>query len=131
MAILLEIHSVLRWVILIVGLIAIVKFLIGWVTKREFGKMDRGLSAGFSGLIDLQVLLGLLYLLIDALGGAGFPLFRIEHTVTMLVAAFVAHAPAFFRKRPVNRYAISFVAVIGSLILIYIGIARLPGGWNR
>jgi hypothetical protein len=131
MLILLEIHSVLRWIIVIVGIIAIVKFLIGWVRKSEFGGMDRGLSSGFSGLIDLQVTLGLLHFLITGFGGVGFPLFRIEHLVTMLIAATAAHAPAMLKKRALNKYAISFFAILGSLLLIYIGVARLPGGWNR
>jgi hypothetical protein len=131
MLILLEIHSILSWIVVIVGFIAIVKFLSGWVRKSEFGGMDRGLSSGFSGLIDLQVTLGSLYFLIAGFSGAGFPMFRIEHLVTMLIAAFVAHAPAMFRKRAVNMYAISFIAIFGSLLLIYIGVARLPGGWSR
>ena len=131
MAILLEIHSILRWVIVIVGLIATVKFLIGWISKSEFGRMDRGLSSGFSGLIDLQVVLGLVYFLVTGFGGAGFPSFSIEHTVTMLIAASVAHAPAIVKKRPLNKFAISFFAVLGALLLIFIGVARLPGGWNR
>lgn len=131
MAILLEIHSILRWIILIVGIIALVKFSIGWLQKSEYARMDRGLSAGFSGLVDLQVTLGLVYLLITGFNGAGFPAFRIEHTVITLVAAFAAHAPAIFRKRPYNMYAVSLFAVIGALLLIYIGVVRLPGGWNR
>jgi hypothetical protein len=131
MAILLEIHSILRWVIVILGLIAILKFLIGWVRNSEFSRMDRGLSSGFSGLIDLQVTLGLLYFLFTGFGGVGFSLFRIEHTVTTLIAAFVAHAPAMFKKRKFNKFAISFFAVIGALLLIYVSIARLPGGRNR
>ena len=131
MAILLEIHSILRWIIVIVGVIAILKFLIGWLRKSQFDKMDRGLAAGFSGLVDLQVTLGLLYFVITGLGGAGFPMFRIEHTVTMLIAAAVAHAPAMFKKRPWNKYAVSLFSVIAALLLIYVGVARLPGGWNR
>jgi len=130
MTILLEIHSILRWVIVVVGFIAIVKFLIGWVRKSEFGSMDRGLSSGFSGLIDLEFTLGLLYFLITGFGGAGFPLFRIEHAITMLIAATVAHVPAMLKKRALNRFAISFFAVIGALLLIYIGVAPLPGGWS-
>jgi len=131
MVILLEIHSILSWIIVVVGFIAIIKFLIGWARKSEFGKMDRRLSSGFSGLIDLQVTLGSLYFLITGFGGVGFPLFRIEHLVTMLIAVFVAHAPAMFRKRAVNKFIVSFFAVIGALLLIYIGVARLPGGWSR
>lgn len=131
MAILLEIHSILRWVIVIVGLIAILKFLIGWVRKSEFDRMDRGLSSGFSGLIDFQVMLGLLYFLITGFSGAGFPMYRIEHTVTMLLAAFVAHAPAMLKNRPWNKFAVRLFAVLGALLLIYIGVARLPGGWSR
>ncbi len=130
MAFLLEIHSILRWIIVIVGLIALLKFLIGWIRKSEFDHMDRGLSAGFSGLIDLQVTLGLLYFLITGFGGMGFPAYRIEHGLTMLVAAGVAHSPAML-KSATNRYAVSFFAVLGTMILIGIGVALLPGGWSR
>lgn len=130
MAILLEIHSILRWVIVIVGIVAIVKFLIGWARKSAFDKMDRGLSSGFSGLMDLQVTLGLLYFLITGFGGSGFPPFRIEHLTTMLIAAVVGHAPSMFKKAA-NKHAVAFYAVIGALILVVIGVYRLPGGWSR
>ena len=130
MLILLEIHSIVRWLIVVVGLVAIVKFLVGWARKNAFDKMDRRLSAGFSGLMDLQVTLGLLYFLITGFGGAGFPMFRIEHMVTMLVAAMVGHAPAMFKKA-VNKHAVAFYAVIGALILVVLGVYRLPGGWSR
>lgn len=130
MAFLLEIHSFLRWIIVIVGFVAIVKFLIGWARKSGFDRMDRGLSAGFSGLIDLQVTIGLLYFLITGFGGMGFPLYRIEHAVTMLVAAGVAHSPAMFKKAT-NKYAVAFSALVVTMILIGIGVALLPGGWSR
>ena len=130
MAILLEIHSSLRWIIVVVGLIAVIKFLIGMVRKEGFGKMDRGLSSGFSGLIDLQVTLGLLYFLITGFGGMGFPPYRIEHLVTMLIAAVAGHAPAMFKKAA-NKHAVALGAVLGALVLVYIGVARLPGGWSR
>ena len=130
MLILLEIHSILRWLIVVVGFIALAKFLIGLARKSAFDKMDRGLSSGFSGLMDLQVTLGLLYFLITGFGGVGFPPFRIEHMVTMLIAAVVGHGPAMFKKAA-NKHAVAFYAVIGALILIVIGVYRLPGGWSR
>jgi len=130
MLILLILHSIIRWIILILGLAAIVKFLLGWLGGKNFGKLDRGLSAGFSGLMDAQVLLGMIYFVITGMAGAGFPMFRIEHLVTMLLAAVVAHVPSML-KRKGNRYLIGLVAVIGALLLVYVGVARLPGGWNR
>jgi len=130
MDILLMLHSIVRWLIVVVGVVALVKFIIGLVQKSAFGNMDRGLSSGFSGLMDLQVTLGLLYFLITGFGGLGFPLYRIEHAVTMFIAVGVAHAPSMFKKAP-NKYAVALGAVVGALVLIYIGVARLPGGWSR
>jgi hypothetical protein len=130
MGILLVIHSILRWVIVVVGLAAMLNSLVGWGRNSAFGKIDRGLTSAFSGLMDLQVTLGLLYFLITGFGGAGFPAFRIEHMATMLVAAVVAHTPGMFKKAP-NRHAVAFAAVLGAMILVVIGVALLPGGWSR
>jgi len=130
MGFLLMLHSIVRWIIVVVGLVATVKFLIGLVRRSAFDKMDRGLSSGFSGLMDLQFTLGLLYFLIIGFGGAGFPAFRIEHAVTMFIATGVAHAPAMFKKAD-NKYAVALGAIIGTLVLIYIGVSFLPGGWSR
>ena len=131
MAVLLEIHSILRWLIVIVGIVAVIKFVIGWVRKSAFDKMDRGLSSAFSGLMDLQVTLGFLYFFITGFGGAGFPLFRIEHMVMMLLAAVAGHAPAMFKKRAWNKYALGLGAIVVALLLVYVGVLRLPGGWSR
>jgi hypothetical protein len=130
MGFLLMIHSLVRWLIVFVGVVALVKFVIGLARKSAFGKMDRGLSSGFSGLMDLQVLLGLMYFLITGFGGVGFPAFRIEHAVTMFIATGVSHTPSMFKKAT-NKYAVALGAVVGTLILIYIGVSFLPGGWSR
>ena len=124
-------HSIIRWVIVVVGVFALVKFLVGWARKSEYSKMDRGLSSGFSGLMDLQVTLGFIYFFWNGLaGGAGFPMFRIEHMITMLIAAGVAHAPSFMKKAG-NKFAVGTLAILGAMILIVIGVAILPGGWSR
>ena len=123
-------HSIVRWLIVVVGFVALVKFLVGWAQKAEFKKMDRGLSAGFSGLIDLQVTLGFIYFIWNGFAGAGFPMFRIEHMITMLFAAVLGHLPAFMKKAE-NKFAVSFYAVIGAMIVIVLGVYSLPGGWSR
>ena len=123
-------HSIVRWLIVVLGAFVLGKLIVGWLGKSKFTKMDKGLSSGFSGLMDLQVLLGFIYFFWNGLTGAGFPMFRIEHMVTMLVAAVVAHLPSFMKKAE-NKFAIGLYAVVGALVLVFIGVARLPGGWSR
>lgn len=130
MLILLKIHSILRWVIIIVGFAAILKFLIGISKRKDFGALDRYVSAAFSGLMDLQVSLGLLYFLVTGFSSAGFPLYRIEHLITMLLAAVIGHGPSFF-KNTKKQHSTAFYSILGTMIIIVLGVYRLPGGWSR
>jgi hypothetical protein len=132
MLIILMFHSILRWLIVIVAVVAIVKFAMGWLRGGAFKGMDRGLASGFSGLIDLQVTLGVIYLIWDGLAGSGFPMYRIEHAVTMIVAAVVAHLPAMWKKAEDKiRFRNSLFVILAVLVIVYLGVARLPGGWTR
>ena len=132
MGILLMIHSILRWLIVIVAVFAIVKFALGWLRGGTFKSMDRGLASGFSGLVDLQVTLGIIYLIWDGIAITGFPAFRIEHAITMIIAAVVGHLSARWKNTEDKiRFRNSLFIVIDVLIIIFIGVARLPGGWSR
>ncbi len=127
-------HSGLRWLILLVAAVAIVRFALGWLRGGEFKGMDRGLASGFSGLMDLQATLGIIFLLWNgfAEGGAGFPLFRIEHGVVMILAAAVAHLPARWKNAdPKRRFRNTLFTVIGSILLVILGLTVLPGGLSR
>ncbi len=130
---LLMLHSILRWIIVLVAVVAIFKLAIGWLRGGAFKGMDRGLVAGFSGLMDLQVTLGIIFLLWNGLAtDVGFPLYRIEHGVTMIVAAVVAHLPARWKNADdKTRFRNSLLAIIISLALVFAGVAGLPGGWSR
>lgn len=131
MEILFMAHSGIRWLIVFIGALAFVKFAIGWARKSQFTKMDRGLLAGFSGSMDAQVVLGFIFFFWDGLaGGAGFPAYRIEHMTIMLAAAVLGHLPAFMRKVE-NKFAVGLYAVVGALLLVFVGVARLPGGLSR
>jgi len=131
MALLLSIHSHLRWLILVVALIAVVKFAIGWLRGGAFKGMDRGLASGFSGLMDLQATLGLVFLVWNGLAGAGFPMHRIEHAVTMIVAAVVAHLHVMWKTADdKKRFRNTLFIVLDTLIIVFIGVARLPKGWG-
>ena len=127
MSALLTIHSYVRWLIVIVAVIAAVKFAIGWLRGGAFQGMDRGLTSGFSGLIDLQVTLGLVYLIWNGLAVEGFPAFRIEHAVTMIIAAVVAHLPVRWKNADdKTRFRNSLFIILDVLIIIFIGVVRLP-----
>jgi hypothetical protein len=128
MDILLMLHSIVRWIILLVAVIAIVKFALGWLRGGEFKGMDRGLASGFSGLMDLQVLLGIIYLLWNGFAEEGFPTFRIGHALVMIIAAVVAHLPARWKNADdKTRFRNTMFAIIASLVLVMIGIAFLIG----
>ncbi len=129
MYILLMAHSVLRWLILLIALVAIVKYMIGWLGKGQFRGMDRGLMSGFSGLMDLQVTLGIILLLWSGFSGAGFPLSRILHGMIMILAAVVAHLSARWKHADDRtRFQNNLFIVAGSLVLIVIGTAALSMG---
>ncbi len=129
---LLLIHSYLRWLIVVIAIAAIVKFALGWLRGGAFKGMDRGLASGFSGLIDLQVTLGLIFLFWTGFTGVGFPMIRIEHATTMIIAAVVAHLPARWKSAADKiRFRNTLFCILGALLLIYAGVMRLPGGWTK
>ncbi len=132
MGILLMIHSIVRWAIVVIAVIALVKFALGWLRKMEFTSMDRGLSSGFTGLMDLNAALGIIFLLWTGFTGAGFPRFRLEHAFTMILALVVAHLPARWKEAaPEVRFRNTLIAILISLILVVLGVFVLPGGWTR
>lgn len=132
MAYLLMIHSIVRWLIVIAAFAAIIKFAVGAFTRGAFKPVDRGLSSGFSGLMDLQVLLGLVYFVWSGIASSAWPGYRFEHLTVMLVAAVVAHLPARWKNASDKlRFRNALFAVLFALFFVYVGVARLPGGWAR
>jgi uncharacterized membrane protein YphA (DoxX/SURF4 family) len=132
MNILLIVHSGLRWLILIIAVSAIIKFLIGWLQHGQHKGMDRGLMSGFTGLMDLQAALGTVLLLWSGLAGDGFPFFRIAHALIMIAAGVVAHMSRRWKDADdATRFRNNLFLIVGSLILILIGISILPGGLSR
>lgn len=124
MDLVLVLHSYVRWLVVVVAVIAAVKFLMGWLQKQKPAAMDRGLMSAFSGLVDLQVLLGVVLLV----GSGVYSMQRIEHTFTMVVVALVAHLPMRWRKADSPNVFRNNFLVIGAVVLLVIaGIASLPG----
>src|SRR5678809_1368378 len=126
MNILLMLHSILRWVIMLVAVIAVVKFTLGWLQSSVFKGMDRGLMAGFSGMLDLQVTLGIILLLWIGFAGAGFPTNRIAHGVIMIIAAVVAHLSVRWKNADdKTRFRNNLLTILAAFVLVMVGIASL------
>ncbi len=126
MNILLMVHSILRWFIIIIAALTVFKFAVSWAGNGSFKGMDRGLASGLSGLMDLQVLLGLIYFFVTGFGGIGFPGYRIFHLLLMLAAAALAHVPARLKSLGDKlRFQYSIFAILGALVLVFVGISVL------
>lgn len=127
MQIVLSLHSLVRWLIILVAVIVAVKFSISWRRADKFSAVDQGLTSAFSGLIDLQVLLGLIYFFWNGLAtDIGFPAFRIQHLIVMLIAAGVAHLSVLWKKAEDKlRFRNTLFIVLDTLIIILFGLTRL------
>jgi len=126
--ILYRIHWFIPWVILLAGMVAIVRFARGHMLGNIFTRADRRLMAGFTGFLDLQAAVGLVYFLWNGFSGAGFPIYRILHGVVMLFAAAVPHLSARWRKvDEQRRYIDNFYVLLASFLLMLVGISLIPG----
>jgi vacuolar-type H+-ATPase subunit I/STV1 len=117
-------HSGLRYLVLLAGLVALAYFVMGLTTKRPVDKGVRILGAAFTGLLDLQVLLGIVMVAM----GRYYPRL-IGHIVMMVAAAGVTHALLVInRKRPTPGYLLPLIAVAAALVLIVGGIMAIGRG---
>lgn len=126
MDILLTIHSLVRWLLLLLALGAALKFAMGWLQGQPFRPMDRGLMSGFTGLVDLQALLGLILLI----GLGSYTRFQLEHAFTMLLALLLAHLPMRWRSSDLAdalKFRNNLFVILGVLLLVVLGITVLPG----
>lgn len=131
MTVLLTIHSLVRWLATLVAIALVVRLVLGLVKKQPFDQTASALTGAFGGLMDTQMLLGLLFFVLDGLGQTGFPAYRWEHAVTMFLAVIVAHLPAIWKKQTdAVRTRNTLIAVAASLLLVFVGI-RPIGGWSR
>lgn len=101
--ILLSLHNLLRWAVVILGVLAVGRALSGWLGNRAFTTGDARLGMLFTVFFDVQVLLGVLLYLVRGWGGvalsdigaamrdAALRFFAVEHIGLMLVALVFTH----------------------------------------
>ena len=102
--IVLTLHSIVRWAVVILGVIAVVRAFIGWFGGRQWQQLDDRLGLGFTTVLDINLLLGLLlYFFLSpittgafkdfgaAMGNSSVRFFAVEHIFIMIVAVVLAH----------------------------------------
>ncbi len=129
MAFVLTLHSIVRWLVVLVAVVAVVRYALVRAGKAQSSGMDRGLMSGYTGLLDLNVLLGLILII----GLGEWETVQIEHAVTNIIAVVVAHIFAQRAKKMEDaklKARTNLLGVVISIAIIVVGVA-LVGGWAR
>lgn len=138
-AIVLMIHSLFRWLVLLLLAVRGLKGVVGYLQKAPYGGSDRGLSIASVIAVDLQLTLGVvLYALSPfvrtaladpgaAMKDSHLRLLFVEHPFTMVlgvVLVHVGHAMAKRAERPdPSRHRIAALMTLLGLLLI---LSRIP-----
>lgn len=98
-------HSFVRWFVLIAGILAAARAVLGWLRQAEWTGLDNRLGLLFMIGVDVQVLLGLvLYLFLSPITTEAFANFgaamadpdvrfyAVEHILLMIVVLALVHA---------------------------------------
>jgi len=99
----LGLHNILRWVVVILALVAVVNAYLGWFGKRTWTERDRKFGAYFTISMDVELLLGLILYILAGWAQQLFSnfgglmdtsvgrFFGLEHIFFMFVAVIVGH----------------------------------------
>jgi hypothetical protein len=130
MTFLLTLHSLVRWFVVALLIITLVRLLAVWLGNREYSRLDGTLMKVFSGFFDLQVLIGIILLIVWA-STNGMIRQIYEHVTMMALAAVAVHITAKWKKSPGQvRARNTAIMLLIAAVLIVVGVMRLPQGWT-
>lgn len=116
-------HSGIRYLVLLVGVAAVAYHTLGLLGRRPFDRVAKVLGTAFVGVVDLQVLLGLLLWWL-----VPFYAQLTGHIVLMLAAAIVAHVASVASRRRGGSHAVLVIGEVVALALILGGVWALGRG---
>lgn len=119
-------HSGIRYLVLLLGILAMGYALYGVATGRPYDERMRKLGGYFSVLLQINVLVGVALLFTNT----GFYPQLGTHVILMVGAAVVAQiVPSVMRRRPMEErtYMPHVVNVVAALALVVFGILAIPG----
>ena len=131
----LKTHSYLRWVVLILALITVVKYLIGWLQKKSFTASENKISLFYSIAMDIQLIVGLvLYLFLSPITNSfhidmkdTFSRFwGMEHIAMMVIAIALVHIGRVMVKKAKTDAARFSKGAIYFLLSLLVMLAAIP-----
>ncbi len=138
----LHVHDVLRWLLLLSLVIALTKYMIGWLRNHSWEKSDHILGVVITWIMDIQLITGLvLYFFLSPVtkmafmdfGGAmkdsDLRFYAVEHIALMVIAVVLVHIGREKTKKAasdLSKFKISSNFLLITLILIMAGIP-----WGR
>lgn len=137
MTFLLVLHNLTRWVVVMAGVLAAAKAILGYINKQGWTPLDNRLGLIFTISFDIQVLLGLILYIagptMEAVwsdfGGAmsisALRFFAVEHIFIMIISLGVAHMGRSLAKKAggdVKKHQRAAIFFTLSLILLLAGI---------
>lgn len=124
-------HSLVRWLVVIVTIVAIVRLGMGVMQGGVYDAITQRIMQAFAGLTSLQWLIGLIFMFVYSSYLGMIPGHVWGHLVVMTIAVALSHMHNMFKKKPDNvRFRNSLLLVVGVLVLVIIGVALLPQGWR-
>lgn len=135
-------HNIMRWVVLIVGILAAGRALLGWLGKKPWSPLDNQAGLLFTISMDVQLLLGLLlYVVLSpiteqafadfgaAMSDSGLRFFAVEHIAIMIIAVVLAHVGrSRAKKAAADAKKHQMAAIFFTLAMLAI-LAAIP--WSR
>ncbi|MFK7954298.1 MAG: hypothetical protein AB8B73_15715 [Ekhidna sp.] len=134
----LHLHSGLRWLVLLVAIVVVLKSLVGLFGGSKYSKFDSIIAPAYVGLMDLQLLAGLIlyFFLSPFTSDFSFNMsddvirfWAVEHLALMLFAVVAAHVGRSISKKTDDaqvKFRFQSIFFGMSLILMLMGIP-----WER
>lgn len=116
-------HSGLRYLVLLAGIAALLYFAYAGFANKGNRKTGRSIGAAFCGLLDLQIVLGLVLVATGLFYGA-----LMGHLFMMIIAAVVAHGAMVLGRNQEDESKgnkVRFAGVLVTLLLIVAGIMSI------
>ena len=124
---LLGLHSGVRWLVVLVTIIALGKMALGLIQKQSYDQLATRIMLAFKMLLRLQALLGILVLLALGVFNSGMIW---SHAGVMVLAVGASEMQARWKNAPdATRYRNNLLLIIGILVLVFIGVS-IVGGWK-